>query len=108
MCVYITYHKGYCYDADVNAYPTLSLQGKIALNYYSDVLGTPYEKNKLFRFIVICGDSKRAFEIKAPDQNSKTQWLQAIKKVLLNTDCFNRVFDGFIGIYDCFNLTAQQ
>ena len=57
------------------------LQGKISLNYHSDVLGAPDEKNKLFRFIVICGDSKRAYEIKAPDQQSKNEWLDAIKKV---------------------------
>jgi len=45
------------------------------------VLGAPDEKNKFFRFIVICGDSKRAYEIKAPDQQSKNEWLEAIKKV---------------------------
>ena len=83
-----------------------SLQGRIALNYHSDVLGTPDEKNKLFRFVVICGDTKRAFEIKAPDQHTKNEWLQAIKKVyILKTDCFNRMFQCSLLYY--FNFTSM-
>ena len=59
----------------------------ITLNHYSDVLGTPDEKNKYFRFVVICGDTKRAFEIKASDLQSKHDWLQAIRKVINCTIC---------------------
>ena len=51
------------------------------LNKSSDALSTPDEKNKLNRFIVICGESGRGFEMKADTPLQKTEWLQAIKKV---------------------------
>ena len=51
------------------------------LNKSSDALSTPDEKNKLNRFIVICGESGRGFEMKADTPLQKTEWLLAIKKV---------------------------
>jgi len=53
----------------------------IVLNKSSDALSTPDEKNKLNRFIVMCGQSGRGFEMKAETPAQKMEWLQAIKKV---------------------------
>jgi len=53
----------------------------IVLNKSSDALNTPDEKNKLNRFVVVCGQSGRGFEMKADSAMQKTEWLHAIRKV---------------------------
>ena len=53
----------------------------MVLNRATDVISLPDEKGKLYRFVVTCGIKGRAFEIKASDQRSKSEWMHAIKEV---------------------------
>jgi len=53
----------------------------MVLNKATDVVSLPDEKGKLYRFVVTCGETGRAFEIKASDQRTKSEWIHAIKEV---------------------------
>lgn len=53
----------------------------MVLNKATDVVSLPDEKGKLYRFVVTCGLKGRAFEIKASDQRTKSEWMHAIKEV---------------------------
>ena len=55
----------------------------MVLNKATDVISLPDEKGKLYRFVVTCGVKGRAFEIKAPDQRTKSEWMHAIKEVCI-------------------------
>ena len=65
---------------DVCMYKHL-IQGGMVLNKSTDVISLPDEKGKLYRFVVTCGVKGRAFEIKASDQRTKSEWMHAIKEV---------------------------
>jgi len=53
----------------------------MVLNKATDVISIPDEKGKLYRFVVTCGIKGRAFEIKASDQRTKSEWMHAIREV---------------------------
>ena len=80
--VYTYIHVCIFYPEDVRTYHgCIFTQGGMVLNKASDVISLPDEKGKLYRFVVTCGMKGRAFEIKAPDQRTKSEWMHAIKEV---------------------------
>lgn len=60
----------------------LTQKGGMVLNKASDVISLPDEKGKLYRFVITCGLKGRAFEIKASDQRTKSEWLHAIREAI--------------------------
>ena len=74
------------------------------LNKATDVISLPDEKGKLYRFVVTCGIKGRAFEIKASDQRTKSEWIHAIKEVHINSLIYLhiRIYTNIhICIYTC-------
>ena len=72
----------------------------MVLNKATDVISLPDEKGKLYRFVVTCGIKGRAFEIKAADQRTKSEWMHAIKEVCIYVrSCFYNFIVDFYNMH---------